>query len=552
MTLKILKNWLNFFLQWCSQHLVEISVYLIPLVLTMLCIEAVRSSGYLQKFGIYTAFWIAVSLAFECLVFLRQNQLSSERHKILDTVNVIIRFLTISFTVVTTLVIITQINNEPGSNTILLGQVLNLPSLITITAYLFGLILISFFAPLLESLPKYFLFLFVVFFFIVFRNFPLFSNVLLERLNRAYELAFTSEREKMNWLWDEMYPLSDVVNREISSSSSILLPPQKYPWPVTGNQFVMRRFVHPRILISFEDWNQSFDNIDVVLSDDGGTYTQYYSSEIGWPQVPVSTENIILAVPWKKELTVSGLTINNQRQKIDWSLQTNQLVGTASATKHLDTVALTLEFEAFSSTTSAQLLSPPVFIEDDDVIQVRVEKATDLAISPFIEYQINNLSKKLYYGVLRSEPEKENTVVFDDLIDRINEAEGQSVNQIKVGFDLAYQPPLPYLYGKSLLLVKHTPPSEDCSTSAESCQWYINNLLATNQLYRALQILEQVRVYYGLQPWYMFYQYLVNQELNIESTQQSLLLEKLSRAWSMESYNNLPQHLLEEREMDTP
>lgn len=87
------------------------------------------------------------------------------------------------------------------------------------------------------------------------------------------------------------------INKYTSESSSLLMPPQTFPWPYVGNGGMLRYFVYPREITNGEEYKapslEVLKNIDYVLLNWGETeQTQgVYTHE--WPKFDVKAEKII-------------------------------------------------------------------------------------------------------------------------------------------------------------------------------------------------------------------------------------------------------------------
>lgn len=87
------------------------------------------------------------------------------------------------------------------------------------------------------------------------------------------------------------------INKYTSEDSSLLMPPQTFPWPYVGNGGMLRYFVYPREITNGEEYKapsaEVLKNIDYVLLNWGETeQTQgVYTHE--WPKFDVKAEKII-------------------------------------------------------------------------------------------------------------------------------------------------------------------------------------------------------------------------------------------------------------------
>jgi hypothetical protein len=93
------------------------------------------------------------------------------------------------------------------------------------------------------------------------------------------------------------YDYTLFINKYTSEYSSLLMPPQTFPWPFVGNGGMLRYFVYPRKITNGEEYEapsiEVLKNIDYVLLNWGETeQTQgVYTHE--WPKFDVKAEKII-------------------------------------------------------------------------------------------------------------------------------------------------------------------------------------------------------------------------------------------------------------------
>lgn len=93
------------------------------------------------------------------------------------------------------------------------------------------------------------------------------------------------------------YDYTLFINEYTSENSSLLMPPQSFPWPYVGNGGMLRYFVYPRNIINGKEYEspskEVLDNVDYVLLNWGETeQTQgVYTQE--WPKFDVKAEKII-------------------------------------------------------------------------------------------------------------------------------------------------------------------------------------------------------------------------------------------------------------------
>ncbi len=533
-----------------TSHLVTVHVYFIPLVLTALAIESVRFVGYLTKFGLYTPLLLAVSWILAVVTAYRDDMSPAET-AMLETAQLVTRYLTIACFFITGLILVTSINNVPGSSTVILGQSLQARGLISLCLYLFGLIVIELGRSNIKKMPFSFPLVFFVFSLILISQLPSFVSIAMERLTRAYELHGTSEETRIRWLWKEMYPLAEVIREKVDPKEHLLIPPQKYPWPVTGNQFVVRRFVYPQVIISYEDWSKNWSGIDWVLADNGGSYAAQNREAMGWPLQPVPMEKIILAEKWKKIVTINEVRIDNQRHTLEWTVSSENLDGTVSAKTENTGVVAVAEIRSFTGSTSAELISSTFDVSASTILTLKIGESTSLAVVPFVQTTMNDGNiNRIYYPPLKS-TELVSELVLDDIDQKLFPGGIAEPRQVQLGFDMGYQAPLPYLYGKSIIKIKAISEltSNKCDSSANACQWYVLNLIADNAWEEVRQTLldTDVQERFSTQPWFGYAQYLLAQHHNQPSATE--WLEPIIPYWSSQGEHNLPQFLTGQKEI---
>ncbi len=112
---------------------------------------------------------------------------------------------------------------------------------------------------------------------------------ILSHINASYDF-------KMKERWGIYYDYIKFVRANTPENSSILVPPQKYPWPSSGNIGLDRYFLYPRNLA-----NGSYDNpmdltsynyVLLVWGEEGGIESDY-----GWPKISIKAEKIIYFNP---------------------------------------------------------------------------------------------------------------------------------------------------------------------------------------------------------------------------------------------------------------
>lgn len=91
------------------------------------------------------------------------------------------------------------------------------------------------------------------------------------------------------------YDFALFIKNNTSPDSTILIPPQGYPWDKTSNVAYFRYFLYPRTLINGneKDSNTDIKSVDYVLIDYGETDILQYGFTNVWPKFNVNGEYII-------------------------------------------------------------------------------------------------------------------------------------------------------------------------------------------------------------------------------------------------------------------
>ena len=82
------------------------------------------------------------------------------------------------------------------------------------------------------------------------------------------------------------------VKDNTEENSRIIIPPQEEPWLSVGNRFLVRYFLHPRIIIQGQYENNPSVKADYILISEGG-WTASDPVRYGWPKVFVAAEKIV-------------------------------------------------------------------------------------------------------------------------------------------------------------------------------------------------------------------------------------------------------------------
>lgn len=109
-------------------------------------------------------------------------------------------------------------------------------------------------------------------------------------------------RVKLGWFY---YDYIQFIKRQTPEDAVVLVPPQGFPWPATGNVAYLRYFLYPRYLINGDERESRVDlkkeGVEYVLLDWGESRTEYDYTQ-GWPKFWLPAKRII----YKKELSYPG------------------------------------------------------------------------------------------------------------------------------------------------------------------------------------------------------------------------------------------------------
>lgn len=118
------------------------------------------------------------------------------------------------------------------------------------------------------------------------------------------------------------YDYTMFIKDNTSPNSTILIPPQGYPWDKTGNVGYLRYLLFPRSLINGNEKDSSVDinNVDYVLIDYGETNVSEYGYTNVWPKFNINGEYIIYWDPttqrtWQDNSGVYKYSMNDKNER---------------------------------------------------------------------------------------------------------------------------------------------------------------------------------------------------------------------------------------------
>lgn len=125
------------------------------------------------------------------------------------------------------------------------------------------------------------------------------GNLLADDFVYIFKKPFAQHDEKMiKKLGDNFYKFTNFIIDNTPAESTILIPPQGFPWPRTGNLAYFRYFLYPRTLINGKEYESGVniykENVDYVLLAWGETTATEYGFTHGWPKFDVDSEEILV------------------------------------------------------------------------------------------------------------------------------------------------------------------------------------------------------------------------------------------------------------------
>jgi hypothetical protein len=119
----------------------------------------------------------------------------------------------------------------------------------------------------------------------------------LKALNPLSFQVFLPYEAKMWLKMGFLYDYANFIKKNTPSDAVILIPPQGFPWSMTGNALYFRYFLYPRQLINGKEKEPGVDfkkeNIDYVLLAWGESSISEYGFTNGWPKFFVPARRII-------------------------------------------------------------------------------------------------------------------------------------------------------------------------------------------------------------------------------------------------------------------
>jgi hypothetical protein len=131
--------------------------------------------------------------------------------------------------------------------------------------------------------------------------------------SERYLLTVNSEEKMRYKLGFKVLDYYEFIKRETPPDAKILIPPQGYPWPMTGNAAYSRYFLYPRYLISGKEKEAGIDlkkeKISYVLVIWGESNVLEYDFTHGWPKFSVPAKQIIYKKPGDEQFNYEKIIL---------------------------------------------------------------------------------------------------------------------------------------------------------------------------------------------------------------------------------------------------
>ncbi len=538
MILTKLRQMSNVVVVFIQTHLIDLFVYSVPITYTALVIEQLRSFGFLSKLSSGFAVIMSISLVSGLLVWQAQTL---AQHEKVTQLYYHIRYVAAALVFIF-LLMVSVILQRVGFFS---QKEINLSVLTLIYFYTGGLLLLPKIAgrQFIQTVSQLLAAALVLF--VVTNQFSPFVELLINRTERAKDLLPKSHEERLESLWGFIVPYFAFVRATTTEDARILHAAQKYPWPETGNQYVVRRFLYPRTLVAPE-WGKG--DFEWALVDDGSTYIHTVSDTLaGWPTMIIPTEKVIRYQSRTKEVQVLGLSVNSlplplipeasqsADSQIRYSLSPGQLhaVATYSAVVS-DTLWLDQEYQ----------------LSDDVPIDLVIQSPSSFSARLAMEF-VDGLGRR--QQVLSATNETANqieTITMPNPFTRIrafetrNNQSARPTYAVRFGIDVGSPRAMAYLEGKGLLKVDRRRPEDFTSCTGRECLTLVEHLMRAQQFQLAYAQLQKNEPLMIDDPYFNYLMYLALQGLNQNQEVQSQLLQKAGRFWATEIYYNLPRHII--------
>lgn len=545
----VVKLWNTNWSSICNQ----LFIYSIPVAYAALFIEALRYFGFLKRYGIDVSAVILLSLALGLAAFF-----SKQLHRTVTLLYAFLPLFLMGTMFVLTILSSTEIHKGIGHVRMEFG--IQLSTIVIIALYTGALLLLPIAHRQLERLPQpllsktivvSFLLLYVYFF----RIQEMFDLV-LARTSRTEDLITKTDRERTGSLWSHAAALLYFIEKNTPENAVILHPIQDNPWPETGNQYVVRRFLYPRTLIAPE-WGKGSPT-HIIVDDGSPNHAQYADKldRIGWPYEIYPSRDVLLMDPWQKQIKVESVASNAENLPILPKEAGGTYSGELTITKDFDTTTIETSFTKLEY--ALVTLTPAVPLNDQTYFKITADISEGFATAPVLI--VTDESTQAQYTLYFSANDKPGmqTMQIELPYARLKEllqAEKQPLNSsytAVVALDVGYSKPMPFMYHKGLLTLPTTinTPSETCVLPTD-CLYQLEDLVYQKNFSQAELLLPKL---HALMPNNGYFNYLAFITLRELGTHQDLALQYLQQAahfWSVDPAYNLPRLILSTYDPET-
>jgi len=524
-----------------QHHLLDLFLYSVPVAYTALLIEQIRSFGFLSRHTSSISLILIFSILTGILVWQNQELKKSQR---LSQLYSNIRYLAAALLFVVILIgsVLLQRVGFLSQNEI------NIPIFCLTLIYTFILLVLPYLSnyAVIKTLPQGIVI--AVFLFLLSSQYSPYFELLIIRTTRARLLIAQSYDQRMESLWGFIVPYFAFVREHTTADAVILHPPQKYPWPETGNQFIVRRFLYPRTLVAPE-WGKG--EYEWALIEDGSHYIHTVGNNMaGWPTIIIPTEKVILYEPRIREVQVTALRVGTT----EWSLLPQASQSASTKIKAL-LQNNQLSLVATSSTIESDILwlGSNYQLSRDIPIELQLESTSSFSARLAIEFKDSQGLTQILYSATNETFKQLEFVTLGNAFTRIREFEKRNGNTeqatyaLKFGIDLGAPRAMAYLEGNGLLKVDNQSSDALASCSGRSCLTLVEHLLKEQRHQDAYATLMKIEPLISDDPYFNFLYYLTLKHLDVNPIQQNQLLEKSGRYWATEVYYNLPRSIIRDQ-----
>jgi hypothetical protein len=506
-------------------------------VYTGLGFETWRHQGFLLRYGINVTLMAVVSLVIGYQVWKRLDAEKDEKLRLLYSLLQMGIMVLIFLLIIVSLMIF-------GKTGFLSNRILAIPQFMIVLMYTLALLALPLVARRSAALSWKVLIIVGVLGYILLNQFYGFGLLILERGRRAKDLLPLSNSDRLESIWGNLIPYMKFIQENTPENARILNPPQDNPWPETGNQFVIRRFLYPRTLIAPE-WGKA--DFDYVMVDDGGKYITAPEELIGWPTEVYPIQKLLLLEPWKKYILLRTFTIDDK--DVVMRVQKGESRYPSPATYVMKEKGLEIEGKYREVGYDFLWLRDQETLVKDQKIALEVETSQAFSVRSVVEFTTASGEKKYLFSAPNRTGTAEKTGIDTlTILNPLTQIHAYERNmgrtprasyQIRIGVDLGTPRPIPYLYGKALLWVDKAPAATYQNCDELRCPIYIQHLLQEKQFGRAGKKLDELLLLSPKDPELLWMRSLVyRQEKNME--EEKKLLHLAGQYWSALGKHNMP------------